>query len=182
MEQNRLGEIYVGDVGFILRRNPDTVRAPDLAFIRKERLPALEEEGFSTVVPDLAVEILSPSDRWTEVEAKIAEYFTAGVKAIWIVDPDGDEVRKTERSHALALSAREAAVGLSQSLQVSDAPSLRDHLDLPDASANLEIHLRRSAIRMPRRDGAKRRDFPRIRADRLPGDREPVGTGTLRPC
>ena len=107
VERNRLGEVYVGDVGFILRRNPDTVRAPDLAFIRKERLPALEEEeGFSAVVPDLAVEIPSPSDRWTEVEAKIAEYFAAGVKAIWIVDPSRDEVRSFHPGKAVRTLAK----------------------------------------------------------------------------
>ena len=93
VEANRLGEVYAGDVGFILRRNPDTVRAPDLAFIRRERLPAVEEETFSSVMPDLAIEILSPSDRWTEVERKIAEYLQVGVASVWAVDPSREELR-----------------------------------------------------------------------------------------
>jgi Uma2 family endonuclease len=93
VEAHGLGEVYGGDVGFILRRNPDTVRAPDLAFIRRARLPAVEEETFSTVIPDLAIEILSPSDRWAEVEQKIVEYIQAGVTSVWVLDPSGNEVR-----------------------------------------------------------------------------------------
>jgi Uma2 family endonuclease len=93
VETRRLGEVYVGDVGFILRRDPDTVRAPDLAFIRTARLPEVEEETFSSVVPDMAIEILSPSDRWAEVERKIAEYLTAGVASVWVLDPTRSEAR-----------------------------------------------------------------------------------------
>ncbi len=96
VQAHHLGEVYVGDVGFILRRSPDTVRAPDLAFIRRERLPAVptvEEETFSSVMPDLAIEILSPSDRWTEVERKIAEYLQAGIASVWAVDPSREELR-----------------------------------------------------------------------------------------
>jgi Uma2 family endonuclease len=93
VEAHRLGEVYGGDVGFILRRDPDTVRAPDLAFIRTARLPEVEEETFSSVVPDLAIEILSPSDRWAEVEQKIAEYLKAGVTSVWILDPSRNEAR-----------------------------------------------------------------------------------------
>jgi Uma2 family endonuclease len=93
VQRHQLGEIYAGDVGFILRRNPDTVRAPDLAFIRRERLPAVEEETFSSVMPDLAIEILSPSDRWGAVEQKIAEYLSAGVASVWAVDPSREELR-----------------------------------------------------------------------------------------
>ena len=93
VEANRLGEVYAGDVGFILRRSPDTVRAPDLAFIKRERLPAVEEETFSSVMPDLAIEILSPSDRWAEVERKSAEYLQAGIASVWAVDPSREELR-----------------------------------------------------------------------------------------
>ncbi len=97
VEAHRLGEVYVGDVGFILRRDPDTVRAPDLAFISSARLPEVEEETFSSVVPDLAVEILSPSDRWADVERKIAEYLQSGVASVWVLDPSRNEVRTFRR-------------------------------------------------------------------------------------
>lgn len=100
VEAHRLGEIYGGDVGFILRRNPDTVRAPDLAFISRARLPEVEEETFSTVLPDLAIEILSPSDRWADVEQKIAEYLQAGVVSVWILDPSRNEARTFRRGEA----------------------------------------------------------------------------------
>lgn len=93
VEQHDLGELYVGDVGFVLRRNPDTVRAPDLAFIRKARVPPTEPDTFCEVIPDLAVEILSPSDRWASVERKVAEYLAAGVGTVWVIDPAGRTAR-----------------------------------------------------------------------------------------
>jgi Uma2 family endonuclease len=92
VEAHDLGEIYVGDVGFVLRRDPDTVRGPDLAFVRKERVAAVEaSETFSEVMPDLCAEILSPSDRWADVERKVAEYLAAGVPVIWAIDPNGPQ-------------------------------------------------------------------------------------------
>jgi Uma2 family endonuclease len=120
VERDRLGEVYAGDVGFILRRNPDTVRAPDLAFITTARLPATEEEGFSQVVPDLVVEILSPSDRWTEVERKISEYLAASVRVIWIVDPSQDQV------HAYRPGRTPEVLGKTDTLEEPDLlPALR---------------------------------------------------------
>lgn len=108
VERDGLGEVYTGDVGFILRRNPDTVRAPDLAFIRRGRLPAEEPETFSEVVPDLAAEILSPSDRWSDVEEKIAEYLAAGVTVVWILDPSRNEVRVHRADRALEILGADA--------------------------------------------------------------------------
>lgn len=100
VEAHQLGEVYAGDVGFILRRDPDTVRAPDLAFIQQARLPEVEEETFSSVVPDLAIEILFPSDRWADVERKIADYLRAGVVSVWTVDPSRNEVRLHRQGEA----------------------------------------------------------------------------------
>ncbi|MBI4441802.1 MAG: Uma2 family endonuclease [Acidobacteria bacterium] len=76
------------EIGFRLARDPDTVRAPDVAFVAKHRLP---KEGvpkkFAEFAPDLAVEVLSPEDTASEVLRKIEEYLAAGVALAWVVDP-----------------------------------------------------------------------------------------------
>jgi Uma2 family endonuclease len=85
LEQNPLGEVYSSDVGIVLPNG--NVRSPDACFIRQERLPAETPDTFGEVVPDLAVEVLSPGDRTRHVADKIGEYVEAGVPLIWLVDP-----------------------------------------------------------------------------------------------
>lgn len=92
--ENRLGVVYAAETGFIISRNPDTVRAPDAMFVSTERLSEISEtDSFLSIAPDLAVEVISPSDPWTEVEEKLDEYFRAGVKLIWVLEP------KTKRAY-----------------------------------------------------------------------------------
>lgn len=69
-----LGRIFGAETGFILRRNPDTVRAPDVAFVRAERLAGGLPVGFFPGAPDLAVEVRSPGDDDEEVQAKVEEH------------------------------------------------------------------------------------------------------------
>lgn len=86
VDVNDLGEVFGAETGFKLFRNPDTVRAPDIAFVSKERIPEGEfSEKFWEIAPDLAVEIVSPSETYDEVSEKIDDYLDAGVKAVWIV-------------------------------------------------------------------------------------------------
>ena len=88
VEENGLGVVFGAETGFRLARDPDTVRAPDVSFIAKERLPEREPaEGFWPGAPDLAVEVLSPGDRTGEVDEKIDAWLAAGCRAVWIVDP-----------------------------------------------------------------------------------------------
>ena len=83
-----LGEVFAAETGFVLRRNPDTVRAPDAAFVSKERLPAGElPPGYLEMVPDLAVEVVSPGDSEREVREKVADWMRAGVRLLWAIDP-----------------------------------------------------------------------------------------------
>lgn len=94
IEENNLGESFGAETGFVLFWNPDTVRAPDFAYIAKERLPQIKEfDKFISIPPDLAVEIISPNDRWPDVEDKIADYFAAGVKLVWIINPKPQTVQ-----------------------------------------------------------------------------------------
>jgi Uma2 family endonuclease len=82
----RLGRVSGGDPGHILARKPDTVVGPDIAFIRSDRLP-LERRGWLEIAPDLAVEVISPNDTFSEVMDKVASYLNAGVRLVWLVDP-----------------------------------------------------------------------------------------------
>jgi Uma2 family endonuclease len=83
-----LGEVAV-ESGHVLARRPDTVRGPDVSFLRTERLPPQDvAHRFHEGAPDLAVEILSPSDRAGEVARKVAGYLRAGTQAVWVVDPE----------------------------------------------------------------------------------------------
>jgi Uma2 family endonuclease len=87
VERLGLGTVLV-EAGYLLQRAPDTVRGPDVSYISTARLPPDRvPEQFVPGAPDLAVEILSPHDRWSEVEDKIADYFAAGTRLIWVVDP-----------------------------------------------------------------------------------------------
>jgi len=85
-ESRRLGTVVAAETGFWLSRDPDTVRAPDIAFVRAARTPETER-GYFPGPPDLAVEVLSPNDRPGYVREKIAEWLEAGALVVWVVDP-----------------------------------------------------------------------------------------------
>lgn len=86
VEEHRLGEVLAAETGFVVARGPDTVRAPDVAFVAAERAPA-EARGFAELAPDLVVEVVSPSDRASDVSSKAAMWLDAGVRLVWVVDP-----------------------------------------------------------------------------------------------
>jgi len=88
---SKLG-IVVSDAGFILSKDPPTVRGPDVAVVFRDRVPSPVPAKFFPGPPDLAVEVLSPEDRPGEVAAKVADYLRAGARAVWIVDPDARTV------------------------------------------------------------------------------------------
>ena len=83
-----LGRVFAAETGFILSRDPDTVRAPDAAFISYDRLS--EEaipDGYLAAAPDLVVEVVSPSDTRREVREKVEEWLRAGVRLAWVIYP-----------------------------------------------------------------------------------------------
>lgn len=88
----RYGKVWTGEVGIYIRRNPDTVRAPDVIFISHDRLARRRGPGFLDVPPELVVEVLSPTDRWAQVKVKLGDYFSAGVDRVWVVDPEARKV------------------------------------------------------------------------------------------
>jgi Uma2 family endonuclease len=92
VERLGLGSVLV-EAGYVLQRGPDTVRGPDISFLSAARMPPERlPEHFISGAPDLAVEILSPSDRWSDVEEKLADYFGAGARLVWVVDPGARRV------------------------------------------------------------------------------------------
>ena len=86
VDSHRLGTVVAAETGFVLARDPDTVRAPDVAFLRASR-PSGPQRGYYPGAPDLAVEVLSPDDRPGYVREKVAEWLEAGTLAVWVIDP-----------------------------------------------------------------------------------------------
>ncbi len=90
VELHDLGIVATGDPGYVLRRDPDLVRAPDVSFVAWESVPesGLPGRGFWEGWPTLAVEVVSPDDRATEIHAKVQQFLEAGTRLVWIVWPD----------------------------------------------------------------------------------------------
>lgn len=125
VEARKVGWIFGAEGGFHIRRDPDTVRAPDVAFVRADRMPETIPHGFFPGPPDLAVEVLSPSDRASEVLAKVWDWIETGCRRVWVVDPE-------MRSVAIYAPGAEASL-----LHIADV--LTDGELLP----GLEIELRK---------------------------------------
>lgn len=83
---NDLGTVFAAETGFKLESRPDTVLAPDLSFIARERLGSISASYYSGP-PDLAVEVLSPSDRPSNVERKASLWLSLGAQSVWLVHP-----------------------------------------------------------------------------------------------
>ena len=104
VHNNDLGELFGAETGVFLQHDPDTVRAPDAAFIAKDRIPPDGiPTGFLDTIPDLVVEVVSPSDRAGQVHEKIEQWIKHGVKLVWLVHPE-------RRSITVYRSVREVQV------------------------------------------------------------------------
>ncbi len=111
VEDNNLGTVFANDTGFLLEREPDTVRGPDLSFWSRERLPEVPT-GYIDVPPDLAVEVVSPGDFYARVQRKVNQYLDKGVRLIWVVDPEDRSVTVLRAGEkAKVLSENETLTG-----------------------------------------------------------------------
>ena len=81
------GGMFAAETGFRLARNPDTVRAPDVAYVRAERLPLARVRGYPELAPDLVVEVVSPNDTASEIQTKVDEWLRAGSQLVWVLYP-----------------------------------------------------------------------------------------------
>ncbi|MGH7588021.1 MAG: Uma2 family endonuclease [Gemmatimonadota bacterium] len=98
--EHDLGKVFNSDTGFVLFEEPPTVRAPDVSFVSRDRLPPPEESvGFGHLAPDLAVEILSPSNTAIEILAKVQDYLEAGTRLVWVVEPSRRSVTEYRSRH-----------------------------------------------------------------------------------
>jgi Uma2 family endonuclease len=93
VEATHAGRVYAAETGFTIARDPDTVRAPDVAFVAAARLPPTDPAGFFDGAPDLAVEVLSADDHPAEVLRKVADWLSASARLVWVVDTE----RRTAR-------------------------------------------------------------------------------------
>jgi len=89
VRENRLGTVFAAETGFLIARDPDTILAPDIAFVRADRLPPEDTwEGFLELAPDLVVEVISPSDTASRVLSKVLMYLDAGTQLVVTLDPN----------------------------------------------------------------------------------------------
>jgi Uma2 family endonuclease len=94
VERHALGDTYAAETGFLIRQNPDTVRAPDVAFVSRDKLGDLADHpGYLPLAPDLVAEVLSPNDLASVVEEKVLDWLRAGVLAELVVDPQTKSIR-----------------------------------------------------------------------------------------
>jgi Uma2 family endonuclease len=93
VERIGAGRVYAAETGFRIASDPDTVRAPDVAFVSAARVSDPEPVGFFVGAPDLAVEVLSPDDRPGEVLAKVADWLNGGARMVWVIDPERRSAR-----------------------------------------------------------------------------------------
>ncbi len=88
VKAHRLGKTYAAETGFLIERGPDTVRGPDVSFVRQERLVEITNpDKHVPFAPDLAVEVVSPSDRSAEVAEKVEAWLATGARMVWVVEP-----------------------------------------------------------------------------------------------
>ncbi len=90
--KHQLGRVLTGEVGIYIKRNPDTIRATDAAFISNKRYAQVQSHSYLDICPELIIEIMSPDDSWTRVNEKLRDYFLVEAKQVWVVDPHLKEI------------------------------------------------------------------------------------------
>jgi Uma2 family endonuclease len=126
---NKLGMAYGAETGFHLERDPDTVRAPDVAFVRANRRSKMRGPGFLPGPPDLAVEVLSPDDRPGEVQAKVQSWLAAGCSLVWVVDPKSRIIsvhRRGAKAQVLTVADRLSGEGVLPGFELPVAEVFAD--------------------------------------------------------
>ncbi|MEO1615337.1 MAG: Uma2 family endonuclease [Planctomycetota bacterium] len=114
VEDNDLGATFAAETGFRISVAPDTVRAPDASFVSNEKIQALEDDtGFLPFAPDLAVEVVSPSDSFASVESKAFGWINAGTQLVLVVVPESQAVHAYRSKNDIAVYREEEIVDAS---------------------------------------------------------------------
>lgn len=125
VDKHQLGQVFNNDAGIVTTRDPDTVRGPDVMYYSYQRLPKEDlPEGYADVAPEVVFEVLSPDDRPRRVIRKIAEYLSAGVLCVVVLDPES----RTVSLHRPGQVANELAFQDTLLL-----PEIADHFEVPVA-------------------------------------------------
>lgn len=113
VETNGLGAVYAAETGFRLASNPDTVRAPDVAFVNRAHLEAVGTvTGYWPQAPDLAVEVISPGDTYSEVEEKATQWLEAGTSLVLILNPRKQTITVYRSLTSITILNQEATLDL----------------------------------------------------------------------
>lgn len=109
VHEHQLGRLSAAETGYVLWKNPDpdgrdTVRAPDMGFVRMERAPEPFGKRFVPFAPDLAVEVVSPGDTAAEIEFKVSQYLQYGAQVVWVVYPATRAIMVHRRDHIRRLT------------------------------------------------------------------------------
>ena len=109
VDDHQLGATFAAETGFLLTRDPDTVRAPDAAFVSQQKMESLEDDtGFLPFAPDLTVEVVSPNDTFADVENKAFTWLESGALLVLIVEPESETVHAyRSRSNIIVLQSTE---------------------------------------------------------------------------
>lgn len=102
--------IVVNGAGFKITENPDTVRAPDVAFVPRDRADAIPPRNYAAFAPILLAEIVSPNDRPGEVLAKVADWLDAGAAIVWVIDPQRDVAQVYRVDGSVSFVARDGVL------------------------------------------------------------------------
>ena len=117
VEARELGVVFAAETGFLLETDPDTVRAPDLAFVCKSRREATGDvAGYWPGAPDIAAEVISPGDSFSDVEEKALAWLAAGTRVVWVVDP--------RQKHVTVYRSRDDIVVLDCSSELAEPDML----------------------------------------------------------
>ncbi|MCS6830054.1 MAG: Uma2 family endonuclease [bacterium] len=102
------GYVTVAETGFVLSEEPLTLRAPDIAFVRREKLPEGElPEQFARFVPDIVAEVVSPTDTYSALTSKVSQWLESGVRLVWVVDPSDRTVSVHRAGHPVQILREE---------------------------------------------------------------------------
>ena len=114
VDEHQLGVVYAAETGFVLGRDPDTVRAPDVAFVSSARAPNIDDESaFIPFAPDLAIEVISPNDTFSGVEEKAFAWLQAGTRLVLLVDPANEAVHAYRSADDIAVSGKADMISAS---------------------------------------------------------------------